>query len=426
MNSAALYPWSQTLAQEYAVVARAPDDTEDRYWFFLNIGFAALSDGTLLAAGSHVVVGPGAVTADGTSDCCVVIARSADHGKTWTETARIPFRNRPEVTLYTRENIAYLIAGLSRKEGVIMAAASKDKGATWSQPTPIIRWSKKGATGTGKGGNDKSGSWEVPTEAVSKDDHWYATNQTAMVEKDDRLYLAVGENCQTMGVAVCDLAKGLLNPQAWRITDQVEMPIPKELNPGLFPGPAMRCLEGNIILIKDRLRVLARAVIDRYGTANLAAVFDLEDNGEKVKLSFTQFYPIPGGQGKFFIIYDERSRLYWMASNLPANTQGWVESPAGAPRGNDRRFLMLWYACDALNWFPAGCIARTEKLTESFMYPVMIIENDDLAILVRTSVRYSGRQAENRAKNGFHDANRMTFHRVRNFRSLAMNILPQA
>jgi len=113
-----------------------------------------------------------------------------------------------------------------------------------------------------------------------------------------------------------------------------------------------------------------------------------------------------------------------MASNIPANTQGWVESPPGMPLGNDRRTLMLWYSCDALNWFPAGCIARTEHLTESFMYPVMIVDGDDLAVLVRTSMHYSGLRAATRARNGFHDANLLTFHRVRGFRSLAMNIRP--
>jgi hypothetical protein len=59
------------------------------------------------------------------------------------------------------------------------------------------------------------------------------------------------------------------------------------------------------------------------------------------------------------------------------------------------------------------------------MYPVMFVDGDDLAILVRTSKHYSGLQAAVRARNGFHDANLMTFHRVKDFRSLAMNIRPQ-
>jgi hypothetical protein len=397
------------LAQDFRVAATVPPDAPDRYWFFLNTGFAALEDGTLLAAGAQVVVGKGVVAADGTSDCSVVIARSVDRGATWAEAARIPFRNRMEVALYARGTTVYLMVGLAVKEGVILAAASEDRGSTWSEPIPVIRW----AGAPRAGGRDKPGDWEVPTEAVTQHDHWFASNQTATVEKDGRLYMNAGEAGQTMAVAVCDLARGFLNPQAWRISDQVAMPVPREVNRGLFPGPAMRCVEGNVILANDRLRILARACIDRYATGNLAAVFDIEDDGRTPRLTFTQFYPLPGGNGKFFIVYDEPSRLFWMASNPPANTQGWVESPPGMPLGNDRRFLMLWYACDALNWFPAGCLARTEHLT------------DDLAILVRTSKHYSGLQAAVRARNGFHDANLMTFHRVKDFRSLAMNIRPQ-
>jgi len=397
--------WSQPLAPDYTVVAEAPNDTPDNYRFFLNTGFTSLEDGTLLAAGAQVVVGKGAVAADGTSECCVVIARSVDHGRTWTVAARIPFPNRMEVALYGRGSTVYLFVGLAVREGVILAASSRDRGSTWSEPTPVIRW--------------------VGAEAKTGGDHWFCSNQMSTVERNGRLYMCAGEAGQTMAVAVCELAKGLLNPHAWRISDQVAIPIPGELNRKLFPGPSMRCAEGNVILVKDRLRVLARTCIDRYATANLAAVFDLEDDGVTLDLTFTQFYPLPGGNGKFFIVFDESSRLYWMASNLPANTQGWVESPPSMPLGNDRRFLMLWYACDALNWFPAGCIARTEHLTESFMYPVMVIDGDDLAILVRTSRAYSGPQAEARAANGFHDANLMTFHRIPGFRSLAMNIWPQ-
>jgi len=75
---------------------------------------------------------------------------------------------------------------------------------------------------------------------------------------------------------------------------------------------------------------------------------------------------------------------------------------------------MLWYACDALNWFPAGCIAIAEKLTQSFMYPSIVIDGDDLAIISRTSLHAIDQ----------HDADLVTFHRVCDFRSLAMDIWP--
>ena len=84
--------------------------------------------------------------------------------------------------------------------------------------------------------------------------------------------------------------------------------------------------------------------------------------------------------------------------------------------GNDRRFLMLFYSADSLNWFQAGCIAQAPKLSQSFMYARPVIDGDDLAILVRTSI----------AAPNQHDADHATFHRVCNFRTLAMKLHPDS
>ncbi len=50
------------------------------------------------------------------------------------------------------------------------------------------------------------------------------------------------------------------------------------------------------------------------------------------------------------------------------------------------------------------------------MYAGPLIDGDDLLILSRTSSSEAGSQ---------HDADLVTFHRVRNFRSLALNLLPE-
>ena len=416
MNSPAR-SWARPLAQDFSTVATVPDDTDAYYTYFLSNAFTRLASGTLVAAAPMIKSGPGV-----SSDSAVRVARSSDEGDTWSVVANLPFATRVEVALFAHQDLLTMIIGGRQGHGPILVAQSPDEGVTWTEPVEIGR--NPNSARTEPSGSDATGkqAWEVPVEASSSDDFWYCLHQTAMVVRDGRLYFAVSEACQKLAITSCDLAKGVMNPEAWRIGPGVEMPIPKELNPGLFPGRSMRCLEGNIIEVNGKLRVLARACIDRYATSNLAAVFDLADDGETLHLEFTQFYPLPGGNGKFFIVHDEQSRLYWMASNPPANSQGVVESPSVL--GNDRRFLMLWYALDALNWFPAGCIARTEKLTESFMYPSLVISGEDLLVLSRTSYGYSGKRADERRKNGFHDANLLTLHRVRDFRSLAMNIWP--
>jgi hypothetical protein len=70
---------------------------------------------------------------------------------------------------------------------------------------------------------------------------------------------------------------------------------------------------------------------------------------------------------------------------------------------------------DALNWFQAGCVAHAAKASQSFMYARPVIDGDDLAIISRSSIQAPSQ----------HDADHATFHRVRDFRSLAMNLVPE-
>ncbi|HPN84318.1 MAG TPA: sialidase family protein [Victivallales bacterium] len=401
------------LAQDYSVVAKVPEDTNDFYSFFPSNAFAGLGDGKFLVA-SSVIQRP----SPGTS--VVLVLRSLDNGLTWNETARLNFKSEVEVALFAKDGRVFMLIVSEGRDGILMVAASSDDGVTWETPVEVIHQT------SAKFANIPFEEKKWVKEKDDKDDFWFCAHQTAMLEHEGRLYFSLSRRCQTVCVAVCELASDILSPKSWRISQQAEMPIPKELTRNLFPGRSMRCLEGNVIKVKGSLRVMARAVIDRYGTSNMAAIFDISDDGGEPKLTFGQFYPLPGGQCKFFIIYDEKSRLYWMASNPPADSQGACDLPERkTPPGNDRRFMMLWYACDALNWFPAGCIAMTENLNEAFMYPSIVIDGDDLAILSRTSKLYEGLRSAERAKKGFHDANLLTFHRVRNFRALALNIFPK-
>ena len=78
--------------------------------------------------------------------------------------------------------------------------------------------------------------------------------------------------------------------------------------------------------------------------------------------------------------------------------------------------LFLFYSRDALNWFPAGCVAKMPGLSQSFMYPGAAVDGDGIALISRTS--QNGRNQ--------HDADLCTFHRIRDFRTLAMDLRPGA
>jgi hypothetical protein len=171
--------------------------------------------------------------------------------------------------------------------------------------------------------------------------------------------------------------------------------------------------------------VTHRTRIDGYATAGLTAICDLNDSGEEMKLNFTQFYPMPGAQNKFSIIYDKKSDLFWTPVNIPTDNQNstgwdkelWGRGFLGGP-GNERRILMLQYSRDCLNWFHAGCIAAWPSPMHSFSYAAPLVDGDDLLILSRTCA--PGKET---TRNN-HDTNLVTFHRVRNFRSLALVLKP--
>ncbi|GAA3402162.1 sialidase family protein [Paenibacillus hodogayensis] len=375
---------SRPLAQSYTVAAQLEKKAPDSYLFFISTGFAMLPSG-------HMVAGAPIFRRfykGGYEGHGVALSISRDKGRTWHPIWHYPSVTPLEMALFVHENRLYMLITPHTKDGGrIWVTASDDEGLTWSEPVEVINGPFK----------------------------WLASHQLAMTIRDGRLFWAVSEENMRLAVVSCDLGEGLLNPNAWRISNFTEMPIPPEINPGLFPGPDMRCLEGNVVSVNGHIRVIARAVIDRQGTASLAAVYDLNIEDGKLELTFSQFYPVPGAQCKVYIVYDEQSRLFWMASNIPANSQKWIDTAHLGNPGNDRRFLLLWYSCDALNWFPAGCIAAAEKLTQSFHYASMVIDGDDLAIISRTSLN-SGNE---------HDSELLTFHRVREFRSLAMDIFPK-
>ena len=263
-----------------------------------------------------------------------------------------------------------------------------------------------------------------------------------MVIRDNRIYaatdnLALGSSYDSVVdvtrnaargscVVAGDLSLDPMNPSAWRISNTVPLtPIPAEMaNPkfaSLSTGDLY--LEPNVIEVAGRLRVLATVKPRRQTTANVGVVLDLNDSGGQLELKFTQYFSMPGGQLKYCVIRDDVSQLFWATSNLVVDSQGtfdWWEK--GSQRGNfwgtggnDRRFLMLHYSVDGLNWFPAGCVAQAPRISQSFMYARPVIDGDDLAIISRSSIN-----APNQ-----HDSDYATFHRVNNFRSLALKLVPE-
>jgi len=395
------------VGEDYTVVAELPPG--DAAGFFMAPSLAKLPSGNLVAAVPH-----GRAYSDGGKSLrSLRFFRSTDRGVTWQPICELPHDScepnlmvhggklhllitpngnnaRPERSRFPRDG----------KWG-LWVSSSDDEGVTWSPIRRVIA----GPAGAG-----------VAPVVHNTGGH------TATAIRDGKLYVAVSHQFEKMGVACCRLEQGIDDPEAWRISAMVDLPIPRELEHAGFKGVTpMRVLEGNVVEIGGRLFVIARTIINGGGTAGIGGVFEVLDRPDgPLELKFVQLHPIPGGQLKFFIQHDENSKLYWMASNLTANPAFLVDDPSWQKAKqintskSDRRNLTLWYSLDALNWFPAGWIARAQGWTQSFHYPVMLIDGDDLILISRTG-RSSGNQ---------HDVDQATFHRIKNFRDRAVDLTP--
>ena len=376
---------AEPLAQDYTVVFHNPD--RERY--VEGPGLVRLDDGALIAV-VPVVPREEWSKERRLTQSVTHILRSDDHGKTWQALVDLPFYSAAP---WTHRGSLYLFANkpgppTARNEDLLILR-SDDGGKTWSEPVTLF-----------------------------KGNYWNC--HTAMVQRDDRIYWAIDDlalgSKRGPRLIAGDLTGDVLNPQSWRISEPVKFPgAPKEMFDAKFAKQSDQYLEPNVIEVNGRLRVLSTVKIKRQTTGNVCAVLDAADDGTKLDLKFTRYNSMPGGNLKFCVLWDETSKLFWATSNLPANSENTINVKQDNFRGSagDRRFLMLHYSLDALNWFPAGCIAAAPKLSQSFMYARPVIEGDDLAIICRSSVN-----APNQ-----HDADYATFHRVRDFRKLAMNLL---
>ncbi len=380
------------LAQEHVVVWHNPDPE----YYVEGPGLARLDDGTLIAV---VPVVPRQEWSEErrVAHSVTHILRSGDHGATWQLLSDLPYYSAAP---WTDKGVLYLLANKAGKDSRnddVLLLRSGDAGKTWSEPVTLF-----------------------------KGHYWNC--HTGMVQRDGKIYWATDDLSLGKLRGPCliagDLTGDIMSPASWRITKGVKFPgAPESFWNPKFAALSDQYLEPNVLEVNGRLRVLAAVKFKRQTSASLCAAFDATDKDGQLDLKFVQYSAMPGGQLKFCVIRDEPSKLFWATSNLPADSQdvfGWhaAADKAGTYRTSaaDRRFLMLHYSLDGLNWFPAGCLAQAAKMSQSFMYARPVVDGDDLAIIARSS---------DKAPNQ-HDADTATFHRLRDFRKLALDLVPKA
>lgn len=370
------------LAQDYTKIYHNPDPRV----YVEGCGIARMPDGTLVAV-VPVVVRHATLTEVGSRGIIpsiTHIVRSTDGGQSWQEVSQLPYYSAAP---WIHNGTLYLFAmkeGTRYRNDDLFLLYSDDDGRTWSDPATLFR----------------GHFWNAHTSMVMRDNRVY----WAFCDIPSRLQY--GPPQRRPRVIAGDLSMDPMDPRSWRLSDPVDFPVvPKEL---IYPmsDPRSHALEANVIEVDGKIRLVStvkprgRDSDERFHiTTNLSAVFDVDDNGEQLDVKFIQYHPRPGGHLKSFTIWDEETQMFWLVANLERS----------------RRFLMLFYGLDGLNWVQACCVAQARKSHQSFHYPSMIIDNDDLAIISRSNIDGPNQ----------HDADHATFHRIRNFRQLALDLIQE-
>ena len=388
-------PNVEPLAQEYIVASRVPDP---EVYFFHDPNMTRLDDGSLLIAAP--LWGRNRPEIERST----WMMRSADEGETWEELSPLPYAEATPFLLGGQ--LLMFVQHSSHRDFNIVS--SDDGGRTWTQPQRVL----------------EGPFWNISTAMVVRPEALYwAMDYDGEEEMNER-------SRNGMVMVKHDRSRSPMDPESWSYSNVVPRPeLPDSLNGGHFPpgrSPQISrdpsCVFGwvepNTVEVNGRIRVFNRCTIDDYSSTGIAGA--LEYDPEEDRLEFKQFVSWPGGQCKFYVIHDQPNAMYWLFANLATNSHdllGWGsrmrESGFMGGPGNERRWLYLYYSIDCLSWFPAGCVARwPANIRRSFMYPSPVVVSDDIIMLSRTS-HNAGNQ---------HDADLCTIHRIRNFRSLAMDL----
>jgi len=373
------------LDAEMQVVAESPDPGK---LFLYEPALVKLPSGGLLVTFEHTLIDANAEVPHRFR-----LATSEDAGHTWQQLPPLDLHSGQP---FVHGGKLYLLGNVASRRNIVILR-SDDEGRSWTGPVTLFEGSY----------------WNAPTGVLIKEGRLYRSFNLHE-DADGTPNLRNYEGCV---VVAADLSRNLLDPAAWRMSNRLDYPgTPRLLTRVPVAGRrADHWLESNLVEVESEIRAFHRLRIPggaaqgqtHQSTSGLAAVTDLKDDGKTLKHTFGQFYPIPGTQNKFHIIRDEPSGLYWMAGNIP------VDSLGRPPGGDDRRILILMYSVDAHNWFQAGCVAMSKKPREAYNYASLLPDGDDLLLAVRTAL--GGQQGQAKSTH-------ITFHRVRGFRSLALDL----
>jgi hypothetical protein len=353
-----------------------------------------LPNGDLLA--KHDYYGPDCPRNHEGEEFLTSLYRSRDDGRTWANVTHIA--GSYWSSLFLHRGALYLL-GTSQQYGSIVISRSQDSGNTWTLPHDA----HNGLLFQGGPYREPPNYHTAPMPVLCANGRLYRA-----FEDCDPCVWPTGFRALTLSV---DVQADLLEAANWRMSNKLAFD-PAWLPPGWGRLDRPGWLEGNMVqspdgALWDILRFNSRPLVDK------AAMVQVSAEGAVVRFDpATGFIDLPGGMSKFSIRQDAATGWYLTLSNT--NTE--PDSPT------QRNVLSLHASRDLRHWVPVTDLLRDDsplshedslRLT-GFQYVDWQFDNDDLIYLVRTA--YQG-------AHNYHDANRITFHRLERFRSLLMPLI---
>lgn len=347
-------------------------------------GLAKLADGTLVA--SHDEFGGGSSM---NTSAVTQIFRSTDNGVSWTPAAVV--NGAFWSNLFVHRGALYLL-GVNRQYGDVVIRRSSDGGFTWTAPDSAD-------TGLLAGGGQ------------------YHCAPMPVIEHAGRLWRAMERRDPASGWApnfragMMSIPTGADPLDASRWTFSNLLPSQSSWLGGGFGG----WLEGNAV-VDPAGNLLNLLRVDHPDHPEKAAMLSVSPDGLATAFDpATGFVDMPGGSKKFAIRHDAVSNRYWsLANQVPVAFQ------AGRHPASTRNTLSLVSSADLRQWTDHGTvISHPDPTRHGFQYVEWQFDGDDIIATARTAFVDTAGGAAN-----YHDANHLTFHRIRGFRGFAGGDLP--
>lgn len=306
---------------------------------------------------------------------------SYDKGKTWDLLSEID-KQRWSTLFYHRDAL-YLI-GVYEAFGNAVIRKSMDGGRSWSHPDD----SKSGLLAEGR-----YHCAPVPV-VINRGRIWRAYEDAPEGREFRAIMISAPVNAD------------LMDANSWTFSNKLEFD--REWCEGTMLG----WLEGNVVITQDQQVVDFLRCGFSKGKHSTAAMVRISSDGKKATFDPDKdFIHFPGASKKFTIRFDSESRKYWSLVNWiqPGDMKLLEKGKAGMIRNT----LALVSSSNLMDWIIERIVLyHPDTRDHAFQYVDWQFDKEDMIAVSRTAFEDGLGGADN-----YHNANFITFHRIKNFRN---------